>query len=60
MVAARGVPFITVVTDMVTTHATWYAPRATHVIVPTEEAFRRGLKGGMKPEQMTRGGHAGG
>lgn len=49
----RGLPFITVVTDMVTTHAAWYAPRARHVIVPTDEAFRRGVKNGMRPEQMT-------
>jgi 1,2-diacylglycerol 3-beta-galactosyltransferase len=49
----RGMPFVTVVTDMVTTHAAWYAPRARHVVVPTEEAFRRGLKNGMRAEQMT-------
>jgi 1,2-diacylglycerol 3-beta-galactosyltransferase len=49
----RGLPFVTVVTDMVTTHAAWYAPRARHVVVPTEEAYRRGLKNGMRPEQMT-------
>jgi 1,2-diacylglycerol 3-beta-galactosyltransferase len=49
----RGLPFVTVVTDMVTTHAAWYAPRARHIIVPTTEAFRRGLKNGMRPNQMT-------
>ena len=49
----HGVPFVTVVTDMVTTHAAWYAPRARHVVVPTEEAFRRGVKNYMRPEQMS-------
>jgi len=53
LVSTRGLPFVTVVTDMVTTHAAWYATRATHIIVPTEEAMRRGLKAGMKREQMT-------
>ena len=49
----RRTPFITVVTDLVTTHAAWYATRATHVVVPTNEAFRRGLKHGLRRDQMT-------
>lgn len=53
LASTRGLPFITVVTDMVTTHAAWYATRATHVVVPTGEAFIRGLRAGMRPEQMT-------
>lgn len=53
LVSMHGLPFVTVVTDMVTTHAAWYATRATHVVVPTAEAFKNGLKAGMKPEQMT-------
>ncbi len=53
LVSSKGIPYITVVTDMVTTHAAWYATRATHVIVPTDEAFRRGVKAGMKREQMS-------
>ncbi len=53
LVAMYGLPFITVVTDMVTTHAAWYATRATHTIVPTQEAYRRGLKAGMSPHQMS-------
>ena len=50
---ARGIPFITVVTDLVTTHAAWYAVRASHVIVPTHEAYLRGLKNGLMPEQLS-------
>ena len=53
LVSSRGIPFMTVVTDMVTTHAAWYATRATHTIVPTDEAYRRGLNAGMKPDQMS-------
>lgn len=49
----RHTPFITVVTDLVTTHAAWYAPRASHVIVPTGEAYQCGLKHGLRPDQMT-------
>ncbi|WP_322508878.1 MGDG synthase family glycosyltransferase [Anaerolinea sp.] len=51
--AGTGIPLVTVVTDMVTTHAAWYARGATHVVVPTEEAFRRGVNAGLSPEQMT-------
>ena len=50
---ARQIPFITVVTDLVTTHAAWYAVRASHVIVPTQEAFQRGLNNGLRADQMT-------
>ncbi len=45
-------PFITIVTDLVTTHALWYHRRTDLCIVPTEAAFLRGLQHGMKPEQI--------
>jgi 1,2-diacylglycerol 3-beta-galactosyltransferase len=45
-------PFITIVTDLVTTHALWYHRRTDLCIVATEEAGRRGLQHGMKPEQI--------
>lgn len=45
-------PFITVVTDLVTTPTLWYEPRVDYCFVPTEEAYRRGIKLGMKPDQM--------
>lgn len=44
-------PFITVVTDLVTTPAFWYDKRADKIVVPTELARVRGLKLGMRPEQ---------
>lgn len=45
-------PYITVVTDMVSTHAMWYDHRADLVIVPTEEARQRGIRLGMPPEKF--------
>jgi len=36
-------PFITVVTDMVTTHALWFDKRADLILVPTETARQRGI-----------------
>ncbi|MCY3978381.1 MAG: hypothetical protein OXG23_09805, partial [Chloroflexi bacterium] len=45
-------PFLTVVTDLVTTPSFWYDPRVDHCFVPTESAYRRGLKLGMSPSQM--------
>lgn len=46
-------PFVTVVTDLVTTHALWYHRRTDLCIVPTEAARQRALIFGMKPEQVT-------
>jgi 1,2-diacylglycerol 3-beta-galactosyltransferase len=37
-------PFMTVVTDMVTTHALWFDRRADLILVPTETARQRGLR----------------
>jgi len=45
-------PFITVVTDMVTTHALWYDKRADLILVPTETARQRALKYNMSEENV--------
>ncbi|MFC1878401.1 glycosyltransferase [Chloroflexota bacterium] len=45
--------FITVVTDMVTTHALWYNSQVDRCIVPTETARQRALDCGLKPEQIS-------
>lgn len=45
-------PFITVVTDLVTTHALWYHRRVDLCIVPTEEARQRAFLCGLRPEQV--------
>lgn len=45
-------PFITVVTDLVSTHMFWYDERAERTLVPTQAAFDRGLECGLKTGQM--------
>ena len=45
-------PFITVVTDLVTTHALWYHRREDLCIVPTEEARQRAFLFGMREDQV--------
>jgi 1,2-diacylglycerol 3-beta-galactosyltransferase len=45
-------PFITVVTDMVTTHALWYDQRSDLILVPTESARQRALENEMSSEQV--------
>ena len=44
--------FITVVTDLVSTHAFWYDNRADLVVVPTAEAKERGICYGVDPEKI--------
>jgi len=45
-------PFIVVVTDLVSTHAFWYDRRVERCLVPTQEAYTRGLESGLQPEQL--------
>lgn len=45
-------PFMTVVTDLVSTHMFWYDNRVERCLVPTQPALERGLKSGMRSEQM--------
>jgi 1,2-diacylglycerol 3-beta-galactosyltransferase len=45
-------PFITVVTDMVSTHALWFDQRADLILVPTEIARQRALAYQMDPNQV--------
>lgn len=45
-------PYLTVVTDLVSTHAFWYQNLADLIMVPTEEAMQRGLQCGLQPEQF--------
>lgn len=51
--AGIQVPFVTVVTDMVTLHPTWVCPEVTRCIVPTDPAYRNALHFGMPPEKLT-------
>lgn len=45
-------PFITVVTDMVTTHALWFDKRADRILVPTETARQNAIRYHMDPQQV--------
>lgn len=45
-------PCVTVVTDLVTTHAMWYHHGVDLCIVPTEAAYWRALDFGMQAEQL--------
>lgn len=45
-------PFVTVVTDLVTTHAFWYERDVERCLVPTQAAYERGLRFGMLPDQL--------
>ena len=45
-------PFITVVTDLVSTHALWYHRRTDLCLVPTEAARQRALIHGLKADQV--------
>jgi 1,2-diacylglycerol 3-beta-galactosyltransferase len=48
----RRPPFITVVTDLVTTHAFWYHRWVDLCIVPTEEARQRAFLCGLREDQV--------
>jgi 1,2-diacylglycerol 3-beta-galactosyltransferase len=45
-------PYITVVTDLVSTHHFWYDRRTERCLVPTQAAYDRGLASGLKPQQL--------
>jgi 1,2-diacylglycerol 3-beta-galactosyltransferase len=45
-------PYITVITDLVSTHAMWYDRRTDLTVCPTEEACQRGVKLGLNSNQM--------
>lgn len=48
----QRVPFINVVTDLVTTHALWYHRQTNLCIVPTQQAYERAIQCGLRPEQV--------
>ena len=46
------IPFITVITDYAWPTVLWYDRQVDRCLVPTEPAYQRGLKLGLKPEQI--------
>ena len=51
-IAGSGTPWVTVVTDLVTTHTTWFCPQANLIVVPTENAYQVGVKCGISPQRL--------
>ncbi len=45
-------PFVTVITDLVTTHAFWYERDVDRCLVPTQAAYDRGRAFGLSPDQL--------
>ena len=50
--SGSNTPWVTVVTDLVSAHTTWFCPRADLIVVPTESARRVGLQQGISPERL--------
>ncbi len=46
------IPFVTVVTDLISVHHSWYAPGADSYVVPTEPARQLYLHRGLEPEKV--------
>jgi 1,2-diacylglycerol 3-beta-galactosyltransferase len=46
------VPFLVVVTDLVSTHSLWYSVETDLTLVPTEQARERALHNGLAPERV--------
>ncbi len=45
-------PFLIVVTDLVSTHAAWFASEASQIIIPTQQAVRKAIRANVKPDQL--------
>lgn len=46
------VPVVTVVTDLVSAHTTWFTSRANSIVVPTQQAYQVGLQAGVPPDHL--------
>jgi 1,2-diacylglycerol 3-beta-galactosyltransferase len=46
------IPFLTVVTDLISVHYSWYAPGVDACIVPTEQARRLYIERGLNPARV--------
>ncbi|HID87295.1 MAG TPA: galactosyldiacylglycerol synthase, partial [Anaerolineae bacterium] len=48
----QPLPVITVVTDLVSTHASWFCPDVDLCIVPSQGARERALRAGISPQKV--------
>ncbi|MCB0129282.1 MAG: hypothetical protein KDD78_00475 [Caldilineaceae bacterium] len=46
-------PFVTVVTDLVSPHTSWFHPAVTHCFVAGQDAYQRGLACGVPAPKLT-------
>lgn len=46
------IPFLTVVTDLISVHYSWFAPGADSYVVPTEQAKQLYLQRGLDPKRV--------
>jgi 1,2-diacylglycerol 3-beta-galactosyltransferase len=46
------IPFLTVVTDLVSVHYSWFSPGVDEYVVPTEQARQLYLRRGLDPERV--------
>ncbi len=46
------VPVVTVVTDLVSAHTSWFSSYASSIIVPTPQAYQVGLLAGISPDRL--------
>lgn len=46
------IPFLTVITDLVSIHCSWFAPDVTACAVPTEVAYERALAAGVAAKRV--------
>ncbi|MGH2619984.1 MAG: MGDG synthase family glycosyltransferase [Anaerolineales bacterium] len=49
---SSGIPFVTVVTDMLTFHRLWINPAVDYCVVPTEQARGLAVRYGLAPERV--------
>lgn len=56
LLSGRKIPFITVVTDLVTVHHVWFNTSPRYCTVPTDIVAQRAIKAGLAEEQIVKTG----
>ena len=51
-IKGKHIPYIVVVTDLVSTHAAWFSNDADLIIIPTQQATRRAIRYRIQPEKL--------
>ncbi len=50
--ACRGLPFVTIVTDLVTAHASWFSREVDVLVAPSEAVGEHARRAGIPPERI--------